>query len=125
MFDRHRLLHPVVLAAAIVLCTAFAAFAKVPAFIESTGEFLGLVRIENAGFQPFFITAAWTDTGSLTPWYTNTNWTPSTSAAQWTTTHIAQFNNAGSAITAGISMATAPLSIGAIEMTSLRTRKLT
>lgn len=69
-------------------------------------------------------TIAWTNTGSSTAWYTATNWTPNTSAVQWLTTDIAQFNNTGSATIAGINMNTAQLSIGAIEITSARTRDL-
>jgi autotransporter-associated beta strand protein len=41
------------------------------------------------------------------------------------TTDIAQFANTGTATTAGINMGTASLSIGAIEVTSARTRALT
>lgn len=70
-------------------------------------------------------TISWTNTGSTTAWYTNTNWNPNTSSSQWLTTNIAQFNNTGTATTAGINMGTASLSIGAIEISSLRTRALT
>jgi hypothetical protein len=114
----------VLAAFAIGLTAAFAAEAKAPTFIASLNEFLGLEPIENAAFQPFFTTVAWTETGSSTVWYTGANWTPDTTAVQWTTTDVAQFNNAGSAVTTGINMGTLPLSIGAIEMTSLRTREL-
>lgn len=74
---------------------------------------------------PNAATIAWTNTGAATAWYTNTNWTPNTAAAAWLTTDTAQFNNAGTATTAGINMSTASLSIGAIEVTSARTRNLT
>ena len=67
----------------------------------------------------------WTNTGASTAWYTAGNWTPSTASGAWTTSNIAQFANAGSATTAGINMGTASLSIGAIEITSARTRALT
>ncbi|MGL6073984.1 MAG: beta strand repeat-containing protein [Fimbriiglobus sp.] len=70
-------------------------------------------------------TVAWTDTGAATAWYTATNWTPNTSSAAWLTTNVAQFNNTGTATTAGINMGTSSLSIGAIEVSSLRTRALT
>jgi autotransporter-associated beta strand protein len=70
-------------------------------------------------------TIVWSNTGASTAWYTSTNWSPSTSSAQWLTTHVAQFQNAGTATTSGINMNTAPLSIGAIEVTSARTRALT
>ena len=106
MFDRQRILQTVVSAAVIALGAAFVASGKVPAFIGSAGEFFGLLPIENAVIQPFVTTVPWTDTGSSTLWYTSTNWTPNTGAAQWLATDVAQFNNAGSAITAGIGMAT-------------------
>jgi len=67
----------------------------------------------------------WTNSGTADAWYTNTNWTPNTSSAAWLTTDVAQFNNTGTATQAGINMNTASLSIGAIEVTSLRTRGLT
>lgn len=70
-------------------------------------------------------TIVWSNTGASTAWYTNTNWTPNTSAAAWTTSNVAQFANAGTATTAGINMVTASLSIGAVEVTSARTRALT
>jgi len=72
--------------------------------------------------RPSGATVAWT--GGVTPWYTSTNWTPNRGATQWLTDDIAQFNNAGSASRAGINMSTAPLSIGAIEVTSLRDRPM-
>ncbi len=122
MHVRQRLLRSVVLAVAIGLAAAFATTGKTSAFIASIEEFFDLTPIKNAASQPFFTTVAWTDTGSLTAWYTSTHWTPNTTAAQWLTTDVAQFNDAGSAITAGINMSTASLSIGAIEVTPLRTR---
>jgi autotransporter-associated beta strand protein len=67
----------------------------------------------------------WTNATAATAWYTNTNWTPNTASGAWLTSDIAQFNNTGTATTAGINMGTASLSIGAIEMTSARTRNLT
>ena len=110
-------------------------------FIDSVKEFLGFHSTQIATFQPpaanehdrsqsaeplfFAATVAWTSASGSTAWYTNTNWTPNTTAAQWLTTDIAQFNDAGIANTAGINMAASPLSIGAIEMTSMRTRNLT
>ena len=85
------------------------------AILLSTGE---LVPSSN-------IIVAWTSAGASTAWYTNTNWTPSTSSAQWTTSNIAQFNNTGTATTAGINAGTANLSTGAIDVTNNRTRALT
>jgi autotransporter-associated beta strand protein len=70
-------------------------------------------------------TIAWTEAGTETAWYTATNWTPNTASGDWMTSDIAQFNNTGTAGAAGIDMSTASLSIGAIEVTSLRTRALT
>ena len=67
-------------------------------------------------------TVVWGNTGSSTAWYTNTNWTPNTASGAWTTSHIAQFQNNGSATSATINIGTANLSIGAIEITSARTR---
>lgn len=67
----------------------------------------------------------WTNGGAPTAWYTNTNWTPSTTSAAWLTSNIAQFNNTGTATTAGINIGTSVLSIGAIDVTSARTRVLT
>ncbi len=68
---------------------------------------------------------SWTNNAATTAWYTNTNWAPNTASNQWLTTDVAQFNNTGSATTAGINMSTAQLSIGAIEVSSARTRNLT
>ncbi|MFN5209970.1 MAG: autotransporter-associated beta strand repeat-containing protein [Bacteroidota bacterium] len=85
------------------------------ATILSTGE---LVPSSN-------IIIPWINTGAATDWYTAGNWSPSTASNVWTTSNIAQFNNAGTATTSGINMGTAPLSIGAIDVTSNRTRVLT
>lgn len=68
---------------------------------------------------------SWVNTGGATAWYTAANWSPSTAAAAWTTADVAQFNNTGTATTAGINMGTSALSIGAIEVTSSRSRGLT
>ena len=68
---------------------------------------------------------AWTSAGASTAWYTATNWTPNTAAGTWLTTDVAQFNNTGTATTAGINMNTSLLSIGGIEVTNARTRVLT
>ncbi len=68
---------------------------------------------------------AWTNTGAATQWYTATNWTPATTAGAWLPNSIAQFNNTGTAVTAGIDMSLGSLSIGAIQLTGSRTRKLT
>jgi autotransporter-associated beta strand protein len=70
-------------------------------------------------------TIQWINTGATTAWYTAGNWSPSTSSGAWTTANLAQFNNTGTATRAGINMNTASLSIGAIELSSLRTRPLT
>jgi fibronectin-binding autotransporter adhesin len=70
-------------------------------------------------------TISWINTGASTAWYTAANWSPSTAAGAWTTANLAQFNNSGTANTSGINMGTASLSIGAIEMSSARTRNLT
>ncbi len=67
----------------------------------------------------------WTDAAASTAWYTNTNWTPNTASGAWTTSNIARFDNTGAASTAGINIGTAPLSIGAIQVSGLRTRALT
>lgn len=67
----------------------------------------------------------WTNSGALTDWYTNTNWTPNTASGAWLTGSVAEFQNSGSATTAGINMGTASLSIGQIDVTSARTRALT
>lgn len=67
----------------------------------------------------------WTNTGGATAWYTAGNWTPSTASVAWSTSNIAQFNNTGTANESGINLGTANLSIGAIEVTSLRPRVLT
>ncbi len=67
----------------------------------------------------------WTNTESATAWYTSDNWTPNKSAAGWVSTDIAQFANAGSATSAQIDINTSSLLIGAIEVTSARTRPLT
>jgi autotransporter-associated beta strand protein len=85
------------------------------ALLLSTGE---LVPSSN-------IVIPWTNAAASTAWYTSTNWTPSTASGAWTTSNIAQFNNTGTATTAGINMGTASLSVGAIDVTSLRTRALT
>ncbi len=75
----------------------------------------------NVGFGQIL----WGNTGASTAWYTAANWSPSTASSAWTTLSIAQFANAGTATTAGINMGTTSLSIGAIEVTSARTRILT
>lgn len=67
----------------------------------------------------------WTNTGTATGWYTAANWTPATPAGAWLPSNIAQFNNSGTATTAGINMSMGSLSIGAIEVTGARTRNLT
>ncbi|MFN0278239.1 MAG: autotransporter-associated beta strand repeat-containing protein [Pyrinomonadaceae bacterium] len=109
---------------AIVVFTAAASAKTNLSYIDSVGEFLGLERIANVIAEPL-ATVAWTDTGTFTAWYMSTNWTPNTTAFQWLATDIAQFNDAGIATTAGINMATSPLSIGAIEMMPVRSRPLT
>ncbi|MFZ4058194.1 MAG: autotransporter-associated beta strand repeat-containing protein, partial [Ferruginibacter sp.] len=67
----------------------------------------------------------WGNTGASTAWYTAANWTPSTASGAWLTGSHAVFQNTGTATTAGINMTTASLSIGAIDITSARTRALT
>ena len=67
----------------------------------------------------------WANTGASTAWYTAANWSPSTAFGAWTTSSLGQFQNAGTATTAGINFGTSQLSIGAIEVTSARTRALT
>jgi autotransporter-associated beta strand protein len=70
-------------------------------------------------------TVTWANSAAATAWYTNTNWAAPTGPADWVPSHIALFLNTGTASTAGINMATAPLGLGAIEMSNLRTRNLT
>ena len=70
-------------------------------------------------------TISWGNTGGSTAWYTAANWSPSTASGAWTTSNVAQFQNTGTASTSGINMGTSALSIGAIEVTSVRTRTLT
>ncbi len=70
-------------------------------------------------------TVSWANTGASTAWYTAANWSPSTASGAWLTSDTAQFDNTGTATTSGINMNTALLSIGAIEVTSARTRNLT
>jgi autotransporter-associated beta strand protein len=67
----------------------------------------------------------WNNATTGTAWYTSTSWTPNTATAAWLTTHIAQFENTGTATKAQINMGTSSLSIGAINVTSNRTRSLT
>lgn len=66
----------------------------------------------------------WTNTGASTDWYTAANWTPATGAGAWLPGDIAQFKNAGTAISARINMSAGNLSLGAISLTA-RTRNLT
>jgi len=66
----------------------------------------------------------WTDAGTAADWYGATNWTPNASAASWSAADYAQFNNTGTAVTAGIDMSQGSLSMGAIVIGS-RTRDLT
>jgi autotransporter-associated beta strand protein len=82
-----------------------------------------LLSISSASAQ----TIAWDAGGgaAATAWYTNTNWNPDTASGSWLTTNVAQFNNDGSATTAGINMNTASLNIGAIQVSSARNRALT
>ncbi|MEQ1749940.1 MAG: autotransporter-associated beta strand repeat-containing protein, partial [Prosthecobacter sp.] len=70
-------------------------------------------------------TITWNNNGASTAWYTAASWNPSTASGAWTTSNVAQFQNTGSATTAGINMNTSALSIGAIEVSSARTRVLT
>ncbi len=70
-------------------------------------------------------TISWANTGASTAWYTAANWSPSTASGAWTSGKLAQFNNNGSATTAGINMGTSFLSLGAIEVLSSRSRILT
>jgi hypothetical protein len=65
----------------------------------------------------------WNDGGAATDWYTAGNWNPNKLANSWLTTDIAQFNNAGTATTAGIDMSQGSLSIGALVLD--RNRDLT
>jgi len=65
----------------------------------------------------------WTDAGVATDWYNAANWTPNKLAGSWLTTDIAQFNNTGTATTAGIDMSQGSLSIGALVLD--RNRDLT
>src|SRR2546421_3007775 len=72
-------------------------------------------------------TDVWANTSTATAWFTTTNW--DTANVPGTTGHdldTAQFANAGSATSSGINMTTAGgnLQIGAIEVTSARTRAL-
>jgi autotransporter-associated beta strand protein len=69
-------------------------------------------------------TIEWINATTATAWYTGANWSPNTASGAWATSNVAQFNNTGTATTAGINMNTASLSIGAIEVTSTRTRAL-
>lgn len=64
----------------------------------------------------------WINTGSTTAWCTGSNWY---STAAPTSTEVAQWNNAGSAILCGITFSTCVPSILGIEVTSSRTRTLT
>jgi len=70
-------------------------------------------------------TVLWTNAAGATAWYTTANWSPNTTSGAWLTSDVAQFANSGTATTAGINMGTASLSIGAVEVTSARTRALT
>lgn len=65
----------------------------------------------------------WSDPATAKAWYTAENWTPN--KATWLSTDVAQFENAGSATSAQIDMSTSSLLLGAIEITSARTRALT
>jgi len=67
----------------------------------------------------------WANISASTAWYTSGNWNPSTLSSAWLSTDVAQFQNSGSATTAGINMGTAALSIGGIEIHATRTRALT
>ncbi len=73
----------------------------------------------------------WVNSSAASSWATSANWSPSTSNIQWSSGSIAQFQNAGSATLAGINFNSTAgnfngsLSIGAIEVTSERTRALT
>ncbi len=72
-------------------------------------------------------TVVWSSTAGSTAWYTSGNWTPSRTATGptvWQVTDLAQFQNAGTAVEAGINLNTASLSLGAIEVTVDRTRNL-
>jgi hypothetical protein len=78
-------------------------------------------------FNSFFTNAQikWVNAGAATAWYTAANWLPGTSSFAWLPTSIAEFDNTGTATTAGINMGTRSLSIGAIKITALRSRNLT
>jgi hypothetical protein len=67
----------------------------------------------------------WVNAGAATAWYTAANWLPGTSSFAWLPTSIAEFDNTGTATTAGINMGINSLSIGAIKITNLRARDLT
>jgi hypothetical protein len=67
----------------------------------------------------------WVNAGAATAWYTATNWLPGTPSFAWLPTSIAQFDNTGTATTAGINMGVRSLSIGAIVVSNLRARNLT
>ena len=68
---------------------------------------------------------SWDNLGANTAWYGTPNWNPNTNSGNWFITNTAQFNDLGTATTAGINMSTNILSIAAVEMTALRLRNLT
>ena len=63
----------------------------------------------------------WTNTGTSGTWCTAANWS---TGALPTATQVAQFNDAGTATTAGITFSNCTPSILGIEVTSLRTKAL-
>lgn len=67
----------------------------------------------------------WANNAALSAWYTSSNWLPATSSGNWVSGMLAQFQNTGTAVTAGINMGTSSLTLGAIEVTTTRTRALT
>ncbi len=69
-------------------------------------------------------TISWTEGTTANLWYTATNWTPNTTSGSWLISNVGQFDNTGTATTAGIDMGTSSLSIGGVEISAARTRVL-
>jgi len=96
--------------------------------VTLTADFISGDNLSSGTSSTFSVLGApviqWINTSNATAWYTSSNWSPSTTSSGWTVNDIAQFNNTGTVNRAGINLNTSDLSIGAVEVTNVRTRTL-
>ena len=96
-----------------------------PGRIDSFIKVMMALVMMGFGGKGFGQVISWDNSLGATAWYGTPNWNPNKNSGNWLITNTAQFNDLGTANTAGINMNMHILSIAAVEMTDLRTRNLT